>query len=148
MPRARSLLLVFAVLVAVLLPAASASALSYPVTSTGDSDAEGTLRGSIEEAEASPGADSIPIEVTGTIELESALPTIEESVAIVGPGAAGLTVRRISSSQFPVFRFSGTDGSSIEGVTVSGGSWALGGGISNGGGGLSLTRVAVVGNEA
>jgi hypothetical protein len=148
MPRARSLLLVLAVLVAMLLPAASASALSYPVTSTGDSDVEGTLRWSIEEAEATPGADSIPIEVTGTIELESALPTIEEGVEIVGPGAANLTVRRVSSSLFPVFRFAGTGNSSLAGVTVTGGSWALGGGISNGSGALALTRVAVVGNEA
>jgi hypothetical protein len=148
MPRVRPLLLVLAVLAAVMLPAAPASALSYPVTSTADTDSKGTLRGSIEQAEARPGADSIPIEVTGTIELESALPTIEEGVEIVGPGAASLTVRRASSSQFPVFRFSGADDSSLEGMTVTGGSWALGGGISNGAGSLTLTRVAVVGNEA
>lgn len=148
MPRLHSLLLLLAVPAALLLPAASASALSYPVTSTGDGDSAGTLRGSIEEAEASPGADSIPIEVSGTIELEGALPRIEESVAIAGPGAASLTVRRVSSSLFPVFEFTGSGKSSITGLTVTGGSWALGGGISNGSGALTLTRVAVVGNEA
>lgn len=148
MSRSRSLLLVFAVLVAVLLPTASASALSYPVTSTGDEEVKGTLRGSIEEANTNPGSDAIPIQVTGTIELGEALPRIEEGVEISGPGAAGLTVRRASASLFPVFEFSGSGKSTLEGVTVTGGSWALGGGISNGSGALTLARVAVVDNEA
>jgi hypothetical protein len=148
MPRSRSLLLVFGLLIAVLLPAASASALSFPVTSTGDGEVKGTLRGSIEEANTNPGSDAIPIQVTGTIELGKALPTIEEGVEISGPGAAGLTVRRVSSSLFPVFEFSGDGKSTLEGITVTGGSSALGGGISNGGGALTVARVAVVDNQA
>ena len=143
----RSLLLVAAVLAAVLLPAASASALSYPVTSTGDSDSKGTLRGSIEEAEAHTGADSIPIEVTGTIELASALPGISD-VTITGPGAASLTVaRKESAPPFPVLQFFGST-ATVSGITVSGGLAVSGAGILNGSGDLSLVRVEVSGNKA
>jgi hypothetical protein len=144
----RPLLFVAALLVAVLLPAASASALSYPVTSTADSDSNGTLRGSIEEAEAHPGPDSIPIEVTGTIELGSALPSIGDDLTITGPGAASLTVaRKPSAPPFSVFQLFGAT-AAISGITVSGGKAITGAGILNGSGELVLVRVNVSRNEA
>lgn len=144
---ARSLLLAFAVLAALLLPAASASALSYPVTSTADTDAKGTLRGSIEEANARAGADTIPINVTGTIGLESALPTIEDDVTIVGPGAASLTIERDAAEEFRVFDFGAGISAALSGVTVTGGLAQQGAGIRNDGN-LTLTRVVIAGNEA
>lgn len=149
----RSLFLAFAALAALLLPAASAMALSYPVTSTGDSDAKGTLRASIKEANAHTGADTIPIEVTGTIELQSALQIIFDPVAIVGPGAGQLEVRRVGSTAFPVFAFSSIDPSALSGLTVSNGravssgGFVIGGGIRNSEGSLTLTGVVVKGSE-
>lgn len=153
----RSLLIAFATLATVLLPAGSAAALSYPVTSTADTDSKGTLRGSIEEANAHPGADSIPIEVTGTIELGSALQVVFDPVSIVGPGAGQLEVRRADAAGagFSVFGFSTDAGpSSLTGLTVSNGravssgGFVIGGGIRNAEGSLTLTGVVVRGNEA
>lgn len=145
----RPLLLVAAAIAALLLPAGSALALSYPVTSTADSETEGTLRASIKEANAHTGPDAIPIEVTGTIELETALQVIFDPVSIVGPGADHLEVRRTGSSDFAVFGLS-TDAnpSSLTGLTVSNGRGAYGAGIRNSEGSLTLTGIVVRDNEA
>jgi hypothetical protein len=145
----RPLLFVAAVVAALLLPAGSALALSYPVTSTSDEDVKGTLRASIIEANAHAGADSIPIEVTGTIELETALQVIFDPVSIVGPGADQLEVRRTGSGDFAVFGFT-TDASpsSLTGLTVSNGRGAFGAGIKNSEANLTLTGVVVSDNEA
>jgi hypothetical protein len=145
----RSLLLAAAVIAALLLPAGSASALSYPVTSTGDGDVKGTLRTSIKEANAHTGPDTIPIEVTGTIELGSALQVIFDPLSIVGPGAEELEVRRTGSSDFAVFGFTNDAGpSSLTGLTVSNGRGAFGAGIRNFEASLTLTGVVVRDNEA
>jgi large repetitive protein len=143
----RPLLFVLTVLAVSLLSAASALALSYPVTSTADTTTKGTLRASIEEANSHTGADSIPIEVTGTIELESELPPIGE-VTITGPGAGSLTVaRKESAPPFSVIRlFSAT--ATVSGITVRGGAGNSGSGILNGSGDLTLVRVVVTDNEA
>lgn len=143
----RLLLVVIAALAAVLLPAASAAALSYPVTSLGDTDSKGTLRGSIKEANANPGPDTIPIEANGTINLGSALPIIFDSVTIVGPGAAQLTVRRNSENDFRVLHFT-SDASTVSGLTVANGRAEFGGGILNTFGSLVLDEVVVKDSEA
>lgn len=145
----RPLLFAAAAIAALLLPAGSAAALSYPVTSTADTETKGTLRASIKEANAHTGPDSIPIEVTGTIELESALQVIFDPVSIVGPGADQLEVRRTGSSDFAVFGLS-TDASpsSLTGLTVSNGRGAFGAGIRNIEASLTLTGVVVSDNEA
>src|SRR5215204_4283824 len=109
----RPLLFVAVAIAALLLPAGSALALSYPVTSTGDSETKGTLRASIEEANAHAGADSIPIEVTGTIQLETALQVLFGPVSIVGPGADQLEVRRTGSPDFAVFGLTNEAGPSF-----------------------------------
>jgi hypothetical protein len=126
---------------------ASAAALSYPVTTTADSGA-GSLRASIEAANAHTGADSIPIEVTGTIELEGALPAITDDVAIVGPGAGSLTIERSAATGFRIFDFGDGVTASLTGLTVTGGAGPQGAGIRNGNGDLTLIRVVVAGNEA
>jgi large repetitive protein len=143
----RPLLFVAAMLAAVLLPAGSALALSYPVTSTADTKDKGTLRASIKEANDRIGADSIPIEVTGTIKLESKLPGIGGNVTITGPGAGSLTVARSNSAPFfGVLEISGPT-STVSGITVRGGVAATGAGIINSGD-LTLIRVVVTGNQA
>ena len=134
--------------------AGSAIADPYPVTNTSDSG-EGSLRAAIVAANAHDGADTIPIEVTGTIELQSALQIIFSPVEIVGPGAGQLEVRRSAVASFSIFAISADTGpSSITGLTVSNGGgtlageFALGGGIRNGEGSLTLTGVVVRDNEA
>lgn len=130
------------------LPMASAVAHSYPVTSTADTKAQGTLRASIEESNFNfLEADSIPIEVTGTIELESALPIITDDVTVTGPGADALTVKRTGSAPFRIFYLGGAD-ATFSGLTVSDGKDVYGAGFFNEDGALTLDRVAVTGNEA
>jgi hypothetical protein len=130
------------------LPVASAAALSFPVTSTADTTAKGTLRASIEEANLNfLEADSIPIEVGGTIELESALPIITGPVTVTGPGAASLTVERTGSAPFRIFYVGGVD-ATFSGLTVSGGKDVYGAAFFNEEGTLTLNRVAITGNEA
>lgn len=143
----RLLFVALAALASLLLPAAPAAALSYPVTSTADIDSKGTLRGSIKEANAHVGADTIPIEVMGTIELQSALPIIFDSVTIVGPGAAQLTVKRSSENDFRVLHFT-SDASTVSGLTVADGRAEFGGGILNTFGSLVLDEVVVKDSEA
>jgi hypothetical protein len=130
------------------LPVAPAAALPFPVTSTADSLDPGTLRWAVEEANVNPGPDTIPIQVTGTIELKDQLSLISDSVAITGPGAGSLVVERASASRFRIFAFDSGITSSLSGLTVRGGAAELGGGIYNSKGDLTLTGVAVTGNEA
>lgn len=150
----RPLFFLVAVCALALLPAASASALSYPVTSTADSETKGTLRASIKEANAHIGADTIPIEVTGTINLGSPLQIIFDPVSIVGPGAALLDVHRADPTAFPIFAVSATGSSAVSGLTVSNGkaigagSFTVGGGIRNSEGDLTLTGLVVKDSEA
>jgi len=61
-----------------------AQAEPFPVTNVNDSGA-GSLRAAIVAANSHPGADTVPIETTGTINLLSALQVIFDPVAIVGP---------------------------------------------------------------
>lgn len=130
------------------LPIGSAAALSFPVTSTADTKAKGTLRASIEESNLNfLEADSIPIEVTGTIELESALPIITDDVTVSGPGAGALTVKRTGSAPFRIFYVGGAD-ATFSGLTVSGGKDVYGAAFFNEEGTLTLNRVLVTGNEA
>ncbi len=144
MRRMRRLAGLLAIAVACL-PAAGASADPYPVTSTADSG-PGTLRAAIEAANSHPGEDTIPIEVTGTIGLQSALPQVE-SAAIRGPGAASLAVERAAAPAFRIFDFA-AGSSSLSDLTVRGGTAEAGAGILNGAGILTLTRVVVTDNEA
>src|ERR1700753_882223 len=83
------------------------AATTFTVNSTGDgadsntSDGVGddgtghcTLRAAIEQANATPGTDTINFSVTGTINLTSVLPDIASDMTISGPGSGLLTVRR------------------------------------------------------
>lgn len=145
----RRLVRLFALLAvtAACLPVAPAAAIPFPVTSTADGGNE-TLRWAIEEANDRAGADSIPIEVTGTIDLGTALPMVADDVAIAGPGADALTVRRNAEAPFRIFHFGDGVTASLEGVTVADGAEEiLAGGILNDNGSLTLTGVVVSGNE-
>jgi hypothetical protein len=141
----RRLVPLFVLLAFACLPVAGASADPFPVTTTADNGA-GSLRAAIAAANGHSGADSIPIEVTGHIELASALPPITDDVTIAGPSTSSLSVERASATPFRIFLFSDAD-ATLSNLTVSGGEDTVGGGILNSGGSLTLVRVAVTGNE-
>lgn len=138
------------VLCVALVPAASASADPYLVTNTKDSG-EGSLRAAIVAANSHTGLDTIHIETTGTIELQSALQVIFDPISIFGFGADALEIRRADTAgtSFSILGFS-TDASPsyLNGFTVSNGRAAFGGGIRNAEGSLELSGVNVKGNEA
>jgi hypothetical protein len=130
-------------LVALCLPVEAAIADPYPVNSLANSG-PGTLRQAIVDANAHPGEDSIPINVTGTIKLAEILPPVEGNVSIVGPGASSLTVERDAPVGFRIFNFSNGITASLSGLTVTGGVAPTG----HGNGNLTLIRVVVADNEA
>src|SRR6188472_2899262 len=138
------------VLCVALVPAASAGADPYLVTNTKDSG-EGSLRAAIVAANSHTGLDTIHLETSGTIELQSALQVIFDPVSIFGPGPDALEVRRADSAGagFSVFGFSTDAGPSyLNGFAIGNGRAAFGGGIRNAEGSLELSGVKVKGNEA
>jgi len=143
----RPLLIVAALLAAVLLPAGSALALSYPVKNVADGG-PGSLRQAILDSNLHSGPDAIPIETTGTIPLATELPPITGDVVISGPGTDSLRVERSAATGFRILDFADGVTASLSGLTVSGGLATRGAGIRNGSGNLTLTRVVVEGNEA
>ena len=85
-----------------------------------------------------------------TIDLEAALPDITSNVTINGPGANLLTVQRDyqSATEFGIFNVPGSGlNVAINGMTISNGSRATGGGIQSNSN-LSLAGVNVTGNRA
>lgn len=64
---------------------------AYTVTTTDDAGA-GSLRQAVIDANQLPGVDVIAFAVTGEINLDSALPTIEDDVVIKGPGVDKLAI--------------------------------------------------------
>src|SRR6185436_2853969 len=125
------------------------------VATTADTDdgscnaANCTLREAIKAANTQAGDDVIGFtaEVTGSIEILTALPAITTNLQIVGPGADKLTLKRSAvalTPNFGVFRI--TAGTVIiSGLTLRGGSAntsSQGGGISNSGN-LTLNNCVV-----
>lgn len=122
------------------------------VQSTSQGSGAGTLRQAM--LDAGPGDlivfDPVFFSRAQTIPLQTALPAITQDLAIQGPGAALLTVRRIEgASDFRVFEISTTNADvSLSDLTISGGRTNdFGGGILSVGP-LTLSRVHVVGNRA
>ncbi len=133
---------VIALFILILIPSlveAGVCPSSITVTSTSDSGL-GSLRDAISTI--CPGG-TINITATGTITLQSALPTISQDLTINGPGASSLMIDGAGSYQ--VFNIaSGTV--SISGLTISNGSAEVGGGIYNSGS-LTLTNCTISGNS-
>ena len=140
-------------LAAACLPVQVAAAKSFPVTNLAN-EGEGSLRQAILAANSFMGLDTIPIQVTGTVNLETALPTITDDVEILGPGASAFTVRRAVAPDFRIFTIGPTVDVSISGLTAKHGRSAFAGGILSQHdsalalGTLSLVRVVVTENEA
>ena len=67
----------------------------------------GDLRYCINKMNTEPGPDTIDFTVTGTINLNSALPDLSSEIDIQGPGVDALTVRRNTTQRFRIFRVLG-----------------------------------------
>ncbi len=117
-------------LLALLLPS-GVSADTFIVSNLNDAGA-GSFRQAMLDAEANPGFDRIEFTAAGTINLQSAVPTITESIFIAGPGASQITVRRDDAA--PAFRIfniaAGSYIATIRDITISNGLADFGGGIS------------------
>src|SRR5262245_45379331 len=123
---------------------------------TDPNDGVVSLREAITSANSEAGDDTITFAVTGTINLTGPLPELSTSLAIEGPGAGSLTVRRDSGGNYRIFSVGERATVALSGLTVrngnsasgGGGNSALGGGIFNNGGTLTLTDCTVSGNSA
>lgn len=98
-------------------------AADFEVTNRNDSG-EGSLRWAIDQAESTPGQDNITFasSVSGTINLQSALPTITEGLSITAPGIT-LNASAIESSEGPAvisIYGSTSDSFSLSGMTIRG----------------------------
>lgn len=127
-----------AVLLSLCLVAGTAGATTITVSNTSDSGA-GSLRDALTTANGDSG-DTIQITATGTITLQSALPAIEASMSIVGPGANNLTIS--GANAYTVLTID-TGTVSISGVTISNGASSCGGGGEYGAGICSGGTVTV-----
>jgi hypothetical protein len=126
-------------LFAAVLSISSLHAAAFTVTNTGDNGGvnpaanagTGTLRQAIVDANATAGADTITFSVTGTILLQSALPSLADAVTISGPGSTALTVKRDPAAAAAFQIFVSESIVTISGLTISNGFAAVGGGILN-----------------
>jgi hypothetical protein len=116
------------------------------VTNLLDSGAH-SLRQSILDANspAYPGADVINFNVTGTINLASALPDLSTGIDIEGPGANLLTVRRDTGGYYSVFTVASGATVTLSGLTVTNGWRSMGAGINNAGT-LTVNNATISGN--
>jgi hypothetical protein len=119
----RTRITLFAALAAALAAPAGAQAATFTVSDDGDSG-PGTLRDAINDANATPGADTITfLSSVHTIAITSTLPTVTGPVTI-RDSEGDVTVSSSTAGASPLIRFAGSaDGSRIErvGFTRSGG---------------------------
>ncbi len=127
------------------------------VTRLSDSGAgkgfRGDLRYCINKVNAEPGPDAIDFTVTGTINLNGALPHLSSDIDVLGPGSELLTVRRDSGGDYRILEVDPGASVLLFGLTIANGflsdvSEERGGGILNKGTLTLLGDVAVVGNRA
>jgi hypothetical protein len=125
---------------------------TFTVLNLADSGA-GSLRQAVLAANATPGADTVAFAagLTGTVTLSSGEMSITDDLTIGGPGASQLTVSGNHLGR--VFRVNGsTTDVAISGLTIADGlatgTTALGGGIFNDSGQLTLTSMTFTNNQA
>lgn len=121
------------------------------VTTTADSG-PGSLRQAITQSNSDVGMmDTITFSVTGAINLQSALPTLTNSVNIDGPGADSLAIAPVIGVNAGIFTIAGGVTANISGLTLERVDetnlvLAHGGAIINAGT-LNLTACAITGNH-
>lgn len=132
--------------------ASLAHALAITVTSLADSGS-GSLRDAITTANASSGSTISLAGLVGTITLASALPPIQQSMTITGPGSTLLAIS--GSGLYQIFNVAPASGTNIT-VNINGLNIANGKAAAGGGGGLyvgsgstvTLNNDAFTGNSA
>ncbi|MEO8459596.1 MAG: choice-of-anchor Q domain-containing protein [Dokdonella sp.] len=131
--------------------ALSTTGMTQMVTTASDSGA-GSLRAAMTSATSGDRItfDPVLFGTPQTIELLTLLPNINVSMAIEGPGANLLTVRRSdTAAEFRIFTVPGSGTNvAISGMTISNGSSGGNGGGIRSTGSLTLSRVVVSGNHA
>ncbi len=90
----------------------------------------GDLRYCITKANETPETDVIVFSAQGSIQLNSALPDIDEDLIIAGPGADKVTVRGQTTGNFRVFTIADAT-VELNGITIASGNGDVGGGILN-----------------
>jgi uncharacterized repeat protein (TIGR01451 family) len=127
--------------------ASAAHADMFDVSTT-DPTGPGSLSKAIQDGNAVVGPHTITFSVTGTIDLNNALPAMTEDFDIQGPGADQLTVADpAGGGAFRIFEITGTM-VAISGMTISGGTAAEGAAIFNNGGVLTVDACVIDGNTA
>jgi hypothetical protein len=123
------------------------SQLGLTVSSLADSGL-GTLRCAVLTANAGSHSDKFTISfgVTGTIDLQTPLPDLNNTIAIQGPGATSLTIERAAGASFAsaIVTVDAGQRASLAGLTIAHGST---GGIENDGT-LTVANCAVVNNSS
>jgi CSLREA domain-containing protein len=106
-----------------------------------------TLREAINAANNQAGVDTINFSVTGTINLLTPLPSINDPVTFDGPGMDQLTIQRSTSSgtpDFNIFRVTASDTVTFSGLTISNGGGVGSSTNSTGGGAIQNLGVGTV----
>jgi hypothetical protein len=124
------------------------SRIGLTVNSLADSGA-GSLRAAITAADTGSPSDkfTISFSVTGTIDLQTPLPDLNNSIAIQGPGAGSLTIMRDSAVLFtsPILAVDAGQTAGLSGLTIANGDNLLvpGSGGGNGGGIVNFGALTV-----
>ncbi len=105
----------------------------------------GDLRYCINKVNSQPGTDGIDFTVTGTINLNSALPVITENLNVNGPGSGQLSIARNAGLDYRLFQIPAGVEVELEGLTLRSGQETMGGGIHNAGT-LTLSDVILTQN--
>jgi hypothetical protein len=122
--------------------ASPAGATTFTVTTT-DLGGIGSLSQAITDANASPGADTIEFApgTTGTISLTYSLPDITDSLTIIGPGSAALTISNDQLYHAFTIATAGSGGVTSSGLTIDGSDTYWTG--ESGGGAIAVTDTAL-----
>jgi len=127
----------------------------FVVTTAADADdgtcnaSHCTLREAINAANAQAGDDVIAFlpNVTGTIQLASALPTLSTNINLRGPGSSVITVRRNAGGNYRILTASNGTATgpviAISGLTIANGRAAAGAFPTSSGGGVQVDRANV-----
>ena len=128
----------------------TAEAADFTVTNLNDSGA-GSLRQAITDANSNPGADRVLFQsgLSGQITLGSLLPTITESLQVLGPGPDKLTVSGNNNSGiFLVYPVPNQQPVTISGLQLTGGKFSDGGAILSKYASLTVENAVISGNTA
>jgi hypothetical protein len=111
----------------------------------------GSLRQAILDADSTgeSGQDTITFTpgLTGSIYLLSALPDLQGTIDLEGPGAGQVIVQRSAAPDFGIFNVPGGATVTVAGLTIANGKASSGGGISSGGN-LTVKNCVITGNTA